>query len=164
MTVFVVNHVSDDISKAVAFGALRYINSKYVFGDELEKSVPPFSDDWALPPDHLSNMEQAAGEFNPDEDFLLIVGDHLQLLAFTAILFTRFNTAMVLRYDRKIQDYIPVRLNSGIAPGTRPVLSSNHIGDRHAQNSHESFAAPRPPYEQGRGFLDPADPNNESRN
>lgn len=129
MTVFVVNNPKVDIAPALQYGELRYINRFFIHGDELESGFEPFPLDWTIPADFKSKMEAAADAFNPDEDYLLIAGDHLQLVAFTAILFTRFRSILVLRYDRKLEGYIPVRVHGGLVPGGGPVLKPNHIGE-----------------------------------
>lgn len=126
-TVWAVHDVRDDISPALGFGPIRFINDRYVNGDELEQDPAG----WVLPHMFRRRMHDAATEFNPNDDYLLIAGDHLQLLAFTAILFGRFNSIFVLRYDRRLGEYIPIQLNSGIVNPPAPVLGSDHIGDDH---------------------------------
>lgn len=132
MTVYAVHNVDDNISPALKFGDIVYINRYYIHGDELEgvRHVPRAGVDatpgaktsagvasisrvdWTIPLGYSANMRRVAAGFNPDSDFLLIAGDHLQLLAMSALLANQHKTFMVLRYDRKIQDYIPVRLYS----------------------------------------------------
>lgn len=128
MTVFVVHPVRDDISKALRFGSFAFITGGYVYGDLLELD-PGESwstiQDWRLPASFRDSLRHAAiHAFNPAADYLLIAGDHLQLLAFTAYLSCNYESFMVLRYDRKLDDYIPVRLYSDLAKTTPPVLSS----------------------------------------
>lgn len=151
MTVFAVHETRDDITPARKFGGVVYINKFYIHGDELEvgrqiatSSVTSFdsnnapelvtmANDWVIPTGYRLNMERAALSFDPTRDFLLISGDHLQLLAFTAILTARHGTFMVLRYDRQLNDYIPVRLHSGLVPPPGAVLSS---GTDIGENDH----------------------------
>lgn len=131
-TVWAVHDVRDDISPALGFGPIRFINDRYVNGDELEQDELG----WCIPHMFRRRMHDAATKFNPDHDYLLIAGDHLQLLAFTAILFGQFNSIFVLRYDRRMNEYIPVRLHSGIVKPPASVLGSDHIGDDHHGESH----------------------------
>lgn len=105
MTVYMVNMPEEkrlDLSAALLYGDVRYVNHKYVFGDEI--------DDERLPPAFVQNMERCVDEFDPDCDYLLIAGDHLQLVAFTAMLAAKFSYFKVLRYDRHERAYIPVRI------------------------------------------------------
>lgn len=126
MTVFVVHPVSDNITPATMFGGISYVNSSYVHADELRR----VNDDNLIPIDYRINMEWVALGFDPDRDFMLIAGDHLQLLALTAILIGRYGYLTVLRWDRKILEYIPVRISSGVVPPAQPVLvSGTHIGE-----------------------------------
>lgn len=148
MTVFVVHGVRDDISPARRFGSLSLINHAYIHGDELERC----GEDNVVPSWCVARINTAVGMFNPATDFLLIAGDHLQLLAMAAILTARFGTFMVLRYDRQLNDYIPVRLHSGLVPPPAVVVESGtDIGD----------------HEHGKTFQDlgcVAPQTNESRN
>lgn len=138
MTVFVVHGVRDDISPARKFGPLLLVNHAYIHGDELERE----GDDNVVPSWCIARINTAASMFDPVNDFLLIAGDHLQLLAMTAILTVRFGTFMVLRYDRQLNDYIPVRLHSGLVPSpTVMVESGTHIGEQHG----ETTTGPRHP-------------------
>lgn len=111
-TVFVVNTTRDDITDAARYGKVRYVNISYVFPDET-------SDDGRLPQDALDNMDRCADEFRPELDFLLIVGDHVQLIAFSAKLAIRYSYFNVLRYDRKEHAYYPVKID-GLAPALVP--------------------------------------------
>lgn len=153
MTVFVVNEVNDDLSAALKFGEIRYINKFYVHGDELEQDMftgheEGGTPDLNIPLSHRLNMLRVPQVFNPADDYLLIAGDHLQLLAMSAMLAVAFGSFMVLRYDRKIQDYIPVRLHSGLVPGSPRVLGSAHIGDKHGQNVPEAEFLRTPEFTQ----------------
>lgn len=102
MTVFCVHQNNDDISDALRYGELRYVNARYVYPDEVDGE--------RLPPAFVDNMRRAADEFDPATDFLLIQGDHLQLLAFAAELMYRHAYYKVLRYDRQEKAYYPVRI------------------------------------------------------
>lgn len=105
MTVFVVHPITDkstDISMAVVFGELKFINSRYVYPDELDGNL--------LPTPVVQKMLRVVDEFDPDHDYLLIAGDHLQLLAMTGYLTGRWGRFKVLRYDRQAGGYFAVEI------------------------------------------------------
>lgn len=137
MTVFVVHGVRDDISPARRFGSLRLVNHAYVHGDELERTVDEKNE---IPREYRKNMDRCVDEFNPATDYLLIAGDHLQLLALTALLAGRFGYLDVLRYDRQLNDYIPVRLYSGLVPPPAAMVESGtDIGDHPNGESRHKY-------------------------
>lgn len=105
MTVFVVNQVTDDISAARTWGEFRYVNHRYINGDEITA-------DGRLPTEFEQNMVKAANDFNWTEDYLLICGDHLQLLAFASLLAQNHPGVgyKVLRWDRRERAYFPVEI------------------------------------------------------
>lgn len=107
MTVFVVNEITDDISAAEQWGPIRYVNHRYINGDELD-------DKNRIPQEFEQNMLNAAQQFNPDADYLLIVGDHLQIVAFSVILAGEKPHFNVLRWDRREKAYYPVRIETAI--------------------------------------------------
>lgn len=107
-TVFVVNPTNDDVSAAKKFGDLYHINHRYIFPDDLD---PQQTGVKMVPKSFIHNMREAVRGFNPACDYLLIVGDHLQLIAFVAQLVAEYYTMSgfaVLRYDRETGEYIPV--------------------------------------------------------
>lgn len=108
MTVFIVNsskEVQHDVSAAERFGAVHHINHKYLFGDEI-------GDDGGMPSEFMAKMRACADKFDPAADYLAIVGDHLQLVAFTAELAYRYGWFNVLRWDRNERAYFPVRIHT----------------------------------------------------
>lgn len=92
----------DDITPALRFGEPRYVNTGYLYPDEIEVED--------LPPKVTQNMEACADAFRPEQDFLVILGDHLQLIAFSAMLAVRHPWFRVLRYDRIESAYWPIRV------------------------------------------------------
>lgn len=103
VTVFVVNASHDrDVGAAEDYGELHYVNHRYAFSDEL--------DDERLPPEFVLNIQACVDDFDPATDFLLILGDHAQLVAMTAMLARRHKEFRVLRYDRKEQGYLVIRV------------------------------------------------------
>jgi len=93
-----------DISSAETYGELVLVNSRYIFIDEVENEQPPQS--------FVNNMLRVVDKFEPDDDYLLIAGDHLQLVMMAALLADRWGRFKVLRYDRKAGGYAPVEINT----------------------------------------------------
>lgn len=103
MTVWAVNLNKDDTSAALQYGDIRHINMRYVYGDEIV--------DEHVPKQVMTEIQFAAAEFDPAYDYVLIIGDHLQLVAFVAEIGRQKGRDVpihVLRYDKKAQGYIPV--------------------------------------------------------
>ena len=156
MTVFVVHPVREDISPALKFGSFRFITERYVYGDELEWTIrrprlsvldcgpnnsPPtaidnMSRDLIIPTETVARLARAAREFNYEHDFLLIAGDHLQFAQFVVFLGILCPDFKVLRYDRKIDDYLPVRLDG---MGSTLLSFRPNIGDQHGQDRDQSL-------------------------
>lgn len=103
MTVFAVHPLGKtDVSSALVYGDIEYINHRYIFADEIDDGKPPVGF-WKNINDHLS-------EFRSNMDYLLIAGDHLQLLMATAWLASRLDDFRVLRYDREAGGYVAVTI------------------------------------------------------
>ncbi len=100
MTVFAVNLTSDDTTAAQQWGDIRHINLRYVYADEIENQQ--------MPPAVVEALYAAALEFDPLRDYLLILGDHLQLVKFACELGRIHHKFRVLRWDKKAAGYIPV--------------------------------------------------------
>lgn len=106
MTVWVVHPVKEDLSAALQYGDIQYINGRYVNADELQA-------DGRLPQGFLDNMRRVAEEFKPHKDYLLIAGDHLQLIQMAATLTGIWGRGWhVLRYDRQAKGYYPVKMEN----------------------------------------------------
>lgn len=101
--VYAVHPVKDDVSAAEQFGEIRYINHRYVYPDEL-------SPDGDLPPKVIAEIRNAAQEFDPETDYVLIVGDHVQVASFIHTLAMFQKDVSVLRYDRQANGYVPVKI------------------------------------------------------
>ena len=112
MTVFVAQfnggRDKNNIGDAKRFGDIEIINAFYVHGDELIEGTPPGA--WVVPPVADGPLWRAAKRFNPNADYLLLAGDHLQMVLFTAKLATLHPWFNVLRWDRQIRAYLPVRI------------------------------------------------------
>lgn len=93
-----------DVSSAVTYGELVLVNSRYIFIDEIEDEQPPQA--------FVNNMLRVTDKFDPEEDYLLIAGDHLQLIMMAAMLADRWGHFKVLRYDRKAGGYAPVEIST----------------------------------------------------
>ena len=179
MTVYLAHELEspklrDSIRPAAKFGEIRCANRFYIHGDELEQ----VGTDNFIPSGYRVNMERVASEFNPDQDFLLIVGDHLQVLALACILVTRHGYVTVLRWDRLMGEYIPVRLGSasqsragGIVSPPAPVLVSDtidHIGENdHGESRSQEDRAREdslelPLHRFGRGYNTKRPPQDDS--
>lgn len=106
MTVYVVHELPPkvDVSSAAVYGDLVYVNHRYIFADELKNDRPPkgFAD----------NVFKAAANFNPKKDYLLIAGDHLQLVMMAAELSGMHDGFYVLRYEREAKGYVPVQIGN----------------------------------------------------
>lgn len=106
MTVFAVHpdRNGHDLSPVLQYGDIRYVNSRYVYGDEIENCRLPYAFDDAL--------DAAACDFDPDQDFLLIMGDTVQLVAFVFKLTVAHDGRHIraLRWDKKAAGYLVVRL------------------------------------------------------
>lgn len=114
MTVYVVNKTKhEDTSPAQAFGELEYVNFNYIFADQI-------APDGSLPAQFVEYMAKAADRYDPERDYVLIVGDHLQLIAFTSMLAVRYSHYRALRYDREAGGYYPVRVNGTIDATVTP--------------------------------------------
>jgi hypothetical protein len=101
--VWVAHPVRDDISAAQEWGSLFYVNDRYVYGDEL-------TSDNRIPRQFERAMVAAARKFDPDNDFLLLVGDHVQVTYLAFMLSRVHGRCTALRFDRKAGGYFRVRL------------------------------------------------------
>lgn len=106
-TVLAVHPTRDDVSTAQRWGVVRYVTSGYVYGDEL-------ADDGAVPVAVVRALEVAAHEFDPRRDYLLICGDHLQLVTLSAMLGRRYGSFRALRYDRVATGYLEVLIETAV--------------------------------------------------
>ena len=116
MTVWCVHPIKGDLRPAEAYGKIRYVNTRYIYPDDLEEAE--YDQKTYFPPQAVEKLYvQAAQQFQPNTDYLLIAGDHLQLLMFTGELCAMWSKFKVLRYDRQEQGYIAVELNPNTARG-----------------------------------------------
>ena len=105
MAVYAVHPIKElDISGALAYGEVLYSNRRYVYADELEGTN--------IPAAFFSKMERVVDNFDPDQDYLLIAGDHLQIVAMAALLAARWGGFKVLRYDREAKGYVLITIDT----------------------------------------------------
>lgn len=108
--------VTDDVSAATEFGTVRRINKRYLYGDEI-------SEDGRMPEPFLQNLRDAARDFRPAVDYMMIAGDQLQVVALAAML-AQYGEFRVLRWDRNARGYFPVVMSSLLDPAPAAVVGS----------------------------------------
>jgi hypothetical protein len=92
-----------DISTAFKFGDTTFINGRFVYPDELGA-------DNTLPVQFIKKLRNAAEWYNPDKDYVLLIGDHLQIAALLKYLGEEGKSVTVLRYSAEEKTYYPVRI------------------------------------------------------
>lgn len=116
MTVFLINDGgmakarNRDYATARRFGELVLVNDKFLLADGI-------NDEGHMIGQIFYNIEQAAKAFNPFTDYLLPVGDVVQVLQFVALVATKgISTPIrVLRWDKEEHDYYVVSLRQYVA-------------------------------------------------
>lgn len=103
--VWVMHPARIDLSSAGRFGSFEYVNDHYVYADQIRP-------DGSLPAEQQKRLVEAADDFNPATDYLLIAGDHLQIVAFAALLGKRWGTFRVLRYSNSSQTYFEAKIEA----------------------------------------------------
>ena len=93
-----------DTSSANQFGEFVYINHRFIYADQI---LP----DLSINSSFLDHMWCAALDFDTDEDYLLMAGDHLQVAQMCVYLGQVWGRFNVLRYDRIAKGYFPVRMD-----------------------------------------------------
>lgn len=113
MTVFVLHPVKDDLTPALLFGRLKFLYTGYLYPDQLDTAPAAARfHAYAPPADWRASMLAHAAAFDPERDYLLMAGDHLQLLAFAAMLAAQYPAFVTLRYDRESKGYLPVEIST----------------------------------------------------
>ena len=107
-TVWVVHPVSLDLGSARNWGTLRYVNDDFTYPDEVTNM--------GLPAAVAERLVGAAREFSELFDYLLLVGDHLQLMQLGLLLAEQHKSYYVLRWDRIAQGYYQVKMNFSTYP------------------------------------------------
>ena len=111
-TVWCVHPVGINISAACRWGRIHYVNEQYVYEDELQ------STGGALPSQVIERLNCAANEFDPAHDYMLIAGDHLQIVQFVLLLAEKRKAPRVLRWDRQSDGYYSAQLSFASIPVT----------------------------------------------
>lgn len=99
--VFVPNNISHDLSPAMSYGTLVFVNRRYIYADELGVNN-------RIPVNVRNLMLDAVDRFDPKEDYLLLSGDHLQMAHLCALLGQRYGSFRVLRWDKMAGGYYEV--------------------------------------------------------
>lgn len=97
--VFLTNPVQLNLTPAMRFGRIVLINNDYVYGDEL------WPED-RLPKEISTNLSVSAALFSPSHDYLLLAGDHLQIVHMSAMIQSLHGRFRVLRWDRIAEGYV----------------------------------------------------------
>ena len=117
-TVWIVHPIDkQDLSSAAQYGQFRFINHRFIYGDQI-------SDDGHVNEHFLRKMHEAVEEFEPDDDFLLIAGDHLQIAQMCVFLGQTWGSFKVLRWDRRAEGYFQVWLEETLDGVDDAVISS----------------------------------------
>jgi hypothetical protein len=61
----------------------------------------------------ITRIKRKLTQFQPDEDFLVLVGDPVLIGVVVAVLANRFTKFTILKWDRQEFLYVPVTLNFG---------------------------------------------------
>lgn len=95
------NKAGVNIADAERFGQIEYVNQRYIYGDEI-------TNNHQLPHAFVDAMCKAMKRFKPTEDYLLMAGDHVQIMTMCAILGIAHSSFSILRWDNGAQAYMPV--------------------------------------------------------
>lgn len=105
MTVYAAHELPKiDVTGAAVYGDIHYVNHRYIYADELNGDKPPKGFD--------ENIRRAMGGFIPRKDYLLIAGDHLQIVMLVNALSEMQSGFYVLRFDREAKGYIPIMIGN----------------------------------------------------
>lgn len=99
-TLWLVHPTKHDLSALSQWGRVRYTgNLGYVFSDMIKE-------DGSVPHGFRTNIRNAAREFNPDTDYLVLTGDPIQLALFTTQLVAFFGQFRALRWNNESGGYV----------------------------------------------------------
>ncbi len=103
---------SKDLSPAARFGTLTLVSKKFLYPSDLD-------DDGHMNQELMTPIGLAARKFNPAIDYLLPIGDLIQVLQFVALVVSAQPEGpeiRVLRWDREQEDYYVVNLRQFVSP------------------------------------------------
>lgn len=103
--VWLVHPTQDNLTSISDLGEIRAVNNRYIFVDEIQN-------DQLLPSSFVFAMRQCVRQFRPDLDYLVLSGDHLQLVALAAELGRTYGSFRVLRWDRIARGYVVARVST----------------------------------------------------
>lgn len=104
MSVFVPTRIKEDLTQVGEYGLVQYVCQYYVHADELDGET--------LPEDVRVRIEATARVFRPDQDYMLLAGDHLLIAALSVALFRYHQWFRILRWDRQAKGYYVVRISA----------------------------------------------------
>lgn len=97
-----INFRNIDLTDARAFGQIKMIGNSFVFPDQ----VGPGD---TMQPEILEPLRAAVEEFNPETDYLLPIGDIVQVVQLAVLLVQRYNAPIrTLRWDKQASTYYVV--------------------------------------------------------
>lgn len=91
-----------DMKPIEAYGKLEIINSRFIYSDEIE--------DEFLPNAFQDKIYDAVNNFKPNDDYIVLGGDHVQFVLFAAALGAAYGRFKILRWDRQARGYAVARL------------------------------------------------------
>lgn len=97
--VFLTNPVDLNLAPATQYGKILTVNTNYVFSDDLWPNDE-------IPMAYRTRLSLAANNFRPKDDYLLLAGDHLQVVHLAALIQKHHGRFRVLRWDRIAGGYV----------------------------------------------------------
>lgn len=101
--VFVPCRTQQNLRALDNFGRIVFVSNRYIYGDEVSLDGEP-------PKNFADRIAYCVSKYDPETDYLAIVGDHLALLMFAVAATARYGRVRVLRYDRVAAGYYPATL------------------------------------------------------
>lgn len=104
-TVWLVHPVKHDMTAVKNYAPkIRHVNRRFVYTDEIYGDRVPMS--------FRTHLHEAADEFRPDTDYVMLAGDPVQLVLFVAILLKRHGRISTLRWDRLVEGYVRIDIGN----------------------------------------------------
>lgn len=100
MTVYIPHPIAALMAGVHQYGRIESINYRYVYPDDIK--------DQSMPYGFMQHIYRAVKDFDPQQDYLLLAGDVLQVAVLVAELLDVHGAIRVLRYDRVGDGYFPV--------------------------------------------------------
>lgn len=96
--VFVSQDTPHNLAHALAYGDLTILESR---------DYPLFADGRPV----IERLRAKLSDFNPDEDYLLLVGDPVIMSLCFDIIASAFKFVRVLKWDRQATRYVPINID-----------------------------------------------------